>query len=860
MEINGVEAGKKNEHEETLYNNFVNAAYYPGTDITEYNEELYDNYQNNFKDIIYQIAKETTYLLDDKLQEESKNANENNIVTILLENGQYLVNGDYNKATMGKDEIYGASVEGGVGIVLPSNVVVDLNQSTIKQINDYRNNQNQNDVAEYNRYQIFRIESGKNITIKNGILVGDKAERTLTEHGENGTGILLRTADGDGKNYITIENVLIEELIIKYMCGDGIEINSPITTVNWNMTSKNIIIKNNYIYCCNRQGISVVHTNGTTIDHNVIYNIIGTDPSACIDVEPPVNSIASNKSTLNLSPVAVDNVSIKNNVFNNQKAIDILYNVGDVLLENNEIYGRLGFANTDGKIEFENNSVNNYIHWETFAPEGNNVFGSYMQIGNNGHSKVYKITDNGGKWNPQCVIIHDNSFNNYMLRIHYSTFTEIYNNAFSENFTRLNMSTATCEYDKVYIHDNVFKRLWNEIYIAQVVAASESKKELQIYSNKYGADEIIDVTFDEDENAIVNEEFREEIESGVFEDIIKVNADTKRKLQEIKDKDIGYIRITKSSNKTVYWIGEGEENYKTFNPIGMQIAVCDAIGEEKVRIDVETGEETVDIGSNTYKITTTNIIEPTTMRIEIKLINTEDQTEEYTTYQKVRTKTAYNATQNTIRNDDTLWIGDDISLKNTVRTKFYVKTANNAYDALVSVPKEEVEWTINEKTENKNIIEANDLNSNGKITIKAKYCGLTLTKTVSVRQEARSIVINPNTTIRELELEIDKVVKTIKGEEEIIDKDSIIGTGYKIKIPEANQEIEYIAIVIGDCNGDGNANINDMVKINNYRLYGTTLNFDELYQKAADVNEDGKIDIKDMVRINNYRLYGSKIR
>ena len=58
--------------------------------------------------------------------------------------------------------------------------------------------------------------------------------------------------------------------------------------------------------------------------------------------------------------------------------------------------------------------------------------------------------------------------------------------------------------------------------------------------------------------------------------------------------------------------------------------------------------------------------------------------------------------------------------------------------------------------------------------------------------------------------------------------------------------------------GDREAEIRDMVKINNYRLYKTTTNFEGAYQEAGDVNKDGKIDIRDMVIINNYRLYGTK--
>ena len=122
--------------------------------------------------------------------------------------------------------------------------------------------------------------------------------------------------------------------------------------------------------------------------------------------------------------------------------------------------------------------------------------------------------------------------------------------------------------------------------------------------------------------------------------------------------------------------------------------------------------------------------------------------------------------------------------------------------------------------------------------------------------------IEPKTQIGEIEekiLQTNGTIKVYKGETQITNTKQKIGTGMKIQITLNNEEKEYIVIVTGDCTGDGDADIRDMVKINNYRLYGTTTNFGTIYQKAADINKDGSIDIKDMVRINNYRLYGTKL-
>ena len=90
-------------------------------------------------------------------------------------------------------------------------------------------------------------------------------------------------------------------------------------------------------------------------------------------------------------------------------------------------------------------------------------------------------------------------------------------------------------------------------------------------------------------------------------------------------------------------------------------------------------------------------------------------------------------------------------------------------------------------------------------------------------------------------------------------KEGNIGTGMQVRILENDAEIETLTVIVeGDCNGDGEANVKDMIKINNYRLYGTTTNFEGIYQKAADVDKDNRVTLKDMIRINNYRLYGTK--
>jgi hypothetical protein len=62
----------------------------------------------------------------------------------------------------------------------------------------------------------------------------------------------------------------------------------------------------------------------------------------------------------------------------------------------------------------------------------------------------------------------------------------------------------------------------------------------------------------------------------------------------------------------------------------------------------------------------------------------------------------------------------------------------------------------------------------------------------------------------------------------------------------------YTLIVLGDVNGDGDANTADIMAINMHRLNKSKLS--DIYELAGDVNGDNKVDIQDIMLINMYRL------
>ena len=109
--------------------------------------------------------------------------------------------------------------------------------------------------------------------------------------------------------------------------------------------------------------------------------------------------------------------------------------------------------------------------------------------------------------------------------------------------------------------------------------------------------------------------------------------------------------------------------------------------------------------------------------------------------------------------------------------------------------------------------------------------------------------IQPNTTYNEFAQNINSNTEyELKDNENKIEETDIVKTGQTITVGEDT----YMLVVAGDVNGDGKADIKDILRINRHRLNKNNLT--DCYLQAGDVNEDGKADIKDLLRINRYRL------
>ena len=150
------------------------------------------------------------------------------------------------------------------------------------------------------------------------------------------------------------------------------------------------------------------------------------------------------------------------------------------------------------------------------------------------------------------------------------------------------------------------------------------------------------------------------------------------------------------------------------------------------------------------------------------------------------------------------------------------------------------------------IVTYREMNATFKVTVTEKDLGIDLGK-YTLKQEIYIIGIQPNTKIKDLEIKaINGEMKITKEEQEIEDEEVIIETGNKITITNETETKRYVLVIKGDCNGDGQANFQDILKINKHRLNKVKLQ--GAYREAGEINGDGKVDFKDILMINKFRL------
>jgi parallel beta-helix repeat protein len=190
------------------------------------------------------------------------------------------------------------------GVELASRVTLRLDpRATLKAIPNDRAN-----------HSILRMSNVTKANVIGGALIGERHQHGGTT-GEWGMGITISGS----------EQIVIEELTISNMWGDGIYINKQ---------SRNVKICAVTSDSNRRQGLSVISVDGLEVAHSTFSNTSGTDPAAGIDLEPNLHD-------------TIDNVRIHDSRFFNNDGAGILITaahspIRGVILERNMISSNRG--------------------------------------------------------------------------------------------------------------------------------------------------------------------------------------------------------------------------------------------------------------------------------------------------------------------------------------------------------------------------------------------------------------------------------------------------------------------------------------------------------------------------------------
>ena len=368
----------------------------------------YFNISNNGKN-----ALETTKGINNAIQY----ASNNNINYIKLEKGEYLING-VGERTQEK------------GIILKSNISLDLNQSKI--------------VHEANsniRYTVFAVYNVQNVKIYNGTIIGDRYSHdynSIDSTHEWGYGVEVQGS----------QNINLYNLEIKHLTGDGIVLSG------YNLEKKvdrpqNIIINNNNIFSNRRQGITITYCKNVKIYDNEIHSISGTSPGSAIDIEPD-----------DASQIAED-IEIYNNnlynIFNKLNIVRVLRYAKNINVHDNNINGNITVYGVKDKVKITNNIISN----------GNMYFKvSGRPVNNPGFLNKIEMTDNIIKAcdftieNVNNILIANNTIERSRYSITSSN-VAIANNVISsirnnQWVTKCNLAEGDNKNYNIYIYNNSF--------------------------------------------------------------------------------------------------------------------------------------------------------------------------------------------------------------------------------------------------------------------------------------------------------------------------------------------------------------------------------------------------------------------
>ena len=124
---------------------------------------------------------------------------------------------------------------------------------------------------------------------------------------------------------------------------------------------------------------------------------------------------------------------------------------------------------------------------------------------------------------------------------------------------------------------------------------------------------------------------------------------------------------------------------------------------------------------------------------------------------------------------------------------------------------------------------------------------LTINTGYGLNDEDKTITnITSGTTVEQIKdnIETNGTITIVDKDGEPLEDGDKVGTGSKVTITKDDEEVEYVVIIQGDINGDGEVTTTDLQQVID-SLIGTTT-IDEKYNKAIDLDGDGEITITDI--------------
>ena len=121
-----------------------------------------------------------------------------------------------------------------------------------------------------------------------------------------------------------------------------------------------------------------------------------------------------------------------------------------------------------------------------------------------------------------------------------------------------------------------------------------------------------------------------------------------------------------------------------------------------------------------------------------------------------------------------------------------------------------------------------------------------------------SITVNDNLMTFGVGIDVAKItslVHSVSATAEVTisgKSQGILVTGDVITIKNGSESLSYNAVIKGDPTGDGNINIQDLLRLQKYILGYVSL--EGSYLKACDTNQDGTVNIVDLLRIQKHIL------